>query len=123
MEFQSYQSKQINPDRLRILSISAPNRGFQSYQSKQINPDTVDFSKIKVIAQNVSIVSIQTDQSRLESGFLLIFKEHYYVSIVSIQTDQSRHRLFALVGGAPYLSFNRINPNRSIPTATLRLYS
>ena len=39
---------------------------FQSYQSKQINPDHF-FQDISVPEKLVSIVSIQTDQSRLEN--------------------------------------------------------
>ena len=40
------------------------------------------------------------------------------VSIVSIQTDQSRRVWVKSRSGKPYWSFNRINPNRSIPTWT-----
>ena len=39
-KFQSYQSKQINPDiREGQHLLMIDKRGFQSYQSKQINPD------------------------------------------------------------------------------------
>ena len=87
-KFQSYQSKQINPDlvqrlpkewRLYMVSIvsiqtdqSRPVRNlpdlqntdsFQSYQSRQINPDMFTHYCGKD-APDVSIVSIQTDQSR-----------------------------------------------------------
>ena len=86
-KFQSYQSKQINPDlvqrlpkewRLYMVSIvsiqtdqSRPVRNlpdlqntdsFQSYQSRQINPDMFTHYCGKD-APDVSIVSIQTDQS------------------------------------------------------------
>ena len=37
--FQSYQSKQINPDARNVLLKLAKRMSFQSYQSKQINPD------------------------------------------------------------------------------------
>ena len=40
-EFQSYQSKQINPDIFeKYVEVLDPTT-FQSYQSKQINPDAV----------------------------------------------------------------------------------
>ena len=37
--FQSYQSKQINPDSKKLQNQVLSAKGFQSYQSKQINPD------------------------------------------------------------------------------------
>ena len=37
--FQSYQSKQINPDRVNQIQKAMDQQEFQSYQSKQINPD------------------------------------------------------------------------------------
>ena len=40
--FQSYQSKQINPDQSRRIHDSNMEEMFQSYQSKQINPDVAD---------------------------------------------------------------------------------
>ena len=40
--FQSYQSKQINPDEGNInLLHKLQDEKFQSYQSKQINPDII----------------------------------------------------------------------------------
>ena len=50
----------------RKLAIEIMHRlmKFQSYQSKQINPDTGKTSLIKEFCARVSIVSIQTDQSR-----------------------------------------------------------
>ena len=67
--FQSYQSKQINPDLRKSSRGMSLRMKFQSYQSKQINPD---------------IVYLRTDRGcRIACG-----------------------------------GFNRINPNRSIPTAT-----
>ena len=87
---------------------------FQSYQSRQINPD--DFRREQKRQENplVSIVSIQTDQSRRQQTIDIMAKGKE-VSIVSIQTDQSR------LTGNPRLRdrgsrFNRINPDRSIPT-------
>ena len=62
---------------------------FQSYQSKQINPD-VDEPIFCIDSEiGVSIVSIQTDQSRPEYD-LTDSERRKWVSIVSIQTDQSR---------------------------------
>ena len=88
--FQSYQSKQINPDELRTKARCAWALGFQSYQSKQINPDMRMDSLKKWETILVSIVSIQTDQSRpgTDATVTKVFGD--YVSIVSIQTDQSR---------------------------------
>ena len=88
--FQSYQSRQINPDEGWMKYTIFLIREFQSYQSKQIKPDkwnTVEF---------------------------LV---NWYVSIVSIQTDQSRP--LAVANSIRHsLSFNRINSDRSIPTST-----
>ena len=39
--FQSYQSKQINPDKKKIAINDNNEKKFQSYQSKQINPDPI----------------------------------------------------------------------------------
>ena len=41
----------------------------------------------------------------------------FHVSIVSIQTDQSRQPNLLLNQEMGILRFNRINPNRSIPTS------
>ena len=64
--FQSYQSKQINPDADEKAENAVLKQKFQSYQSKQINPDYAHY----------------IDEYSLMYGF------------------------------------NRINPNRSIPTRT-----
>ena len=64
---------------------------------------------------DVSIVSIQTDQSRLNYASYDNLRK-IGVSIVSIQTDQSRLGLLSLVVVNLKRCFNRINPNRSIPT-------
>ena len=66
--FQSYQSKQINPDEMMWVLNGLKRLSFQSYQSKQINPDFIE-------AQTVT--------------------------------------------ANPFKSFNRINPNRSIPTSNI----
>ena len=62
----------------------------------------------------VSIVSIQADQSRLD-GLFYSYDTLFDVSIVSIQADQSRLKL-ATFSCQSFLSFNRINSGRSIPT-------
>ena len=49
----------------------------------------------------------------------IVGKRFSKVSIVSIQTDQSRLWKVRIEKVNKYLGFNRINPNRSIPTATL----
>ena len=84
----------INPNRsiptIRVpQDVSELEMRFQSYQSKQINPDHIMGSATVNFSAYVSIVSIQTDQSR---QWQAIFKKRwrYLVSIVSIQTDQSR---------------------------------
>ena len=89
MSFQSYQSRQINPDAVGALMFGLDIQGFQSYQSKQINPDPSKPNVEKYLNGLVSIVSIQTDQSRP-------------------QEKQNEN---------PWnLCFNRINSDRSIPT-------
>ena len=105
--FQSYQSRQINPDPLSpvILVESVmcfnrinPNRSiptittydpyalkilFQSYQSKQINPD--EFGRLWLpFSRGVSIVSIQTDQSRI------FCDEQKYREALELQSYQSK---------------------------------
>ena len=63
--FQSYQSKQINPDMFGLDIQGIETELFQSYQSKQINPDARFKKHDTTLHRRVSIVSIQTDQSRL----------------------------------------------------------
>ena len=139
-KFQSYQSKQINPDLKGVQTMKTKTLKFQSYQSKQINPDMDLRLRNLANLSLVSIVSIQTDQSRRaywnhSSQYLDEFqsyqskqinpdeniatlKEHAdeEVSIVSIQTDQSRLVKESSAHGLVQGRFNRINPNRSIPT-------
>ena len=62
---------------------------FQSYQSKQINPDVAKRCRPARGEKYVSIVSIQTDQSRHRLAGTPAWHV-IHVSIVSIQTDQSR---------------------------------
>ena len=88
IEFQSYQSKQINRDCARLNKPCIELTWFQSYQFRQINPDITD--------------SIRSRSSTV-------------VSIVSIQTDQSRRNMPHHVRFG-YSCFNRINSDRSIPT-------
>ena len=89
LRFQSYQFRQINPDPEKCTDDGDPktrfNRinsdrsiptklnsvvdwlsfaAFQSYQFRQINPDQVKFRSGLAVIRSVSIVSIQTDQSR-----------------------------------------------------------
>ena len=91
--FQSYQFRQINPDtncKTKVYAIvvcfnrinsgrSIPTKMFnsshriskilfQSYQFRQINPDAVRYVLLKPM-KDVSIVSIQADQSRPASSF------------------------------------------------------
>ena len=137
--FQSYQSRQINPDPLSpvILVESVmcfnrinPNRSiptittydpyalkilFQSYQSKQINPD--EFGRLWLpFSRGVSIVSIQTDQSRI------FCDEQKYREALELQSYQSRQinpdDSTESIHRKSESCFNRINQDRSIPTAT-----
>ena len=94
--------------------------------------------------RKVSIVSIQTDQSRLftwclpirrglrfnriNSGrsiptgkYFVKIKLNKEVSIVSIQADQSRLLLPQSLTIFPVRSFNRINSGRSIPTRSITM--
>ena len=90
MKFQSYQSKQINPDSCGVFNLYKPgNLQFQSYQSKQINPD---------------LTSIM-DMNLLNEGFQ---------SYQSKQINPDELGLYC--GTTIVVRFNRINPNRSILT-------
>ena len=111
--FQSYQSKQINPDENSLVenlnSLCGfnrinPNRSILTqeedwkkdrwYQGfNRINPNRSIPTRRKLdqslLVSGVSIVSIQTDQSRRVYRLGLVWLTKI-VSIVSIQTDQSR---------------------------------
>ena len=168
--FQSYQFRQINPDYAPDSRGRLYPTKFQSYQFRQINPDLgleLTRAEVKLCfnrinsgrsiptcdngnaqlwgAENVSIVSIQADQSRLTSGAVfsaleaksfnrinsgrsiptslsvLTFLMYGKVSIVSIQADQSR--LGKKIHGFRWVQprFNRINSGRSIPTLILEV--
>ena len=166
IEFQSYQSRRINPDKAWPCSTFwsgacfnriNPNRSiptgvslqrkwsslrrfnrinwdrsiptpmplsvndyyeprFQSYQSRQINPDIAKIGH-RNYAVVVSIVSIKTDQSRLQMCRTLN-EGVGEVSIVSIQTDQSRPGKTSLIKEfcARFQSYQskQINPDQSV---------
>ena len=87
-QFQSYQSKQINPD---IIGLKFPDllpAEFQSYQSRQINPDM----GYTVVTGNFGgmFQSYQSKQINPDVGSVWLAGNLCSVSIVSIQTDQSR---------------------------------
>ena len=113
--------------------------GFQSYQSRQINPDMVNLWWCFPFKQ-VSIVSIHTDQSR-RLNFRICFRLNFSFNRInpnrSIPTivasfevqNPKKHRFQShqskqINPDTKYLvwiyllvsCFNRINPNRSIPT-------
>ena len=113
--FQSYQSKQINPDMewVGIIQFSS-ERCFNRINPNRSIPTKMTLEYLN-LWKNVSIVSIQTDQSRRGKG-VTERNTLLRVSIVSIQTDQSR-RLNSCSTRTKWISFNRINPNRSIPTS------
>ena len=106
--FQSYQSRQGSAGSRRCHA-----KGFQSYQSRQINPD-VAIDKLNNLISAVSIVSIQTDQSRLDIPLSPV------ISVESFQSYQSKQINPDLVTPTtavlPVCRFNRINLDRSIPT-------
>ena len=92
---------------------------FQSYQFRQINPDVEKRLRLARYEKHVSIVSIQTDQSRRTEEYIAL-EDCTVVSIVSIQTDQSR--LYSMKKIRLGLSsFNRINSDRSIPTLIMSM--
>ena len=114
--FQSYQSRQINPDMVfTIPKIKLLVHTFQSYQSRQINPDPPIACRWHGTCAGFN--RINPDRSiptRKRVG-----KRRYQpsaVSIVSIQTDQSRRSKKPMRKEMNLRSFNRINPDRSIPT-------
>ena len=137
--FQSYQSKQNNPDRvpimLELLEIKCfnrinPNRTiptrknslkttvpilFQSYQSKQINPDVnlaIRFLCILALFQSYQSKQINPDDSRLKNEYTnTLWFQSYQSKQINPDPD------FRSVLLKKYVSFNRINPNRSIPTS------
>ena len=86
---------------------------FQSYQSIQINHDVIP-QRMWNSADVVSIVSIQTDQSRPFRGRISDKLRDLFQSYQSRQINPDTaigQFLYAVQKG-----FNRINPNRSIPT-------
>ena len=91
--FQSYQSKQINPDPVLDALRDKKLGKFQSYQSRQSNPD-VQRNLWKSSRWKVSIVSIQTDQSRRLRKNKMKIRGTYCFNRInldrSIQTDQAR---------------------------------
>ena len=119
LTFQSYQFRQINPD-LRAVddTITYLIEKFQSYQFRQINPDWMQEWPEKSFQREVSIVSIQADQSRQKKR-LRMMEFHSSVSIVSIQADQSRRVAIEKLLKFIVICFNRINSGRSIPTLGL----
>ena len=87
--FQSYQSRQINPDIVNKFYPAHLRFAFQSYQSRQINP-----AAARLNWPCISINAFQSYQSK------------------QINPDGTKmHIQIRRIG-----CFNRINPNRSIPT-------
>ena len=66
VKFQSYQFRQINPDKDCPEKYVKYVKRFQSYQFRQINPDVFIRCKLNICIHKVSIVSIHADQSRPE---------------------------------------------------------
>ena len=138
--FQSYQSRQFNPDFRSALRSEAqtmpcfnrinpdrsiptkpqkwselPSQKFQSYQSKQLNPDGGNGTVCECRCTNVSIVSIQTDQSRRDTDSNSAADEAEFQSYQSKQINPDTMKLGNMLDN--WDGFNRINPNRSIPTS------
>ena len=110
----SIQADQSRQEWEKLLEEDA--KWFQSYQFRQINPDRCSRPS-PGCGGIVSIVSIQADQSRLLGTIQKHVNNEDTVSIVSIQADQSRlqNELDGTNDELP--CFNRINSGRSIPTS------
>ena len=142
--FQSYQFRQINPDVSVSFSSGSTwyqcfnriNSGrsipttkskfgtlmtmaFQSYQFRQINPDITLDMLFKSDSDEVSIVSIQADQSRRDSAKYPKYED--WVGFNRINSGRSiPTRFVSITSWQTHWSFNRINSGRSIPTHGLR---
>ena len=120
--FQSYQFSQINPDTVGEDKIKSNHtRWFQSYQFSQINPDWiltafVEPLKYQGFNRINSVRSIPTSQINS-----LRLRLVFWVSIVSIQSDQSRRAYATPCNITVEHSFNRINSVRSIPTEAVAI--
>ena len=89
---------------------------FQSYQSKQINPDSKIQEKLGLPAK-VSIVSIQTDQSRLEKLLKEKYKAELFQSYQSKQINPDTElRTKARCAWALFQSYQskQINPDKTM---------
>ena len=112
-KFQSYQFRQINPDFVDHLKQGGLFYCFNRINSGRSIPTRLIHTTFGWTAQ-VSIVSIQADQSRQCLNFVESLKYQCFNRINSgrsIPTLRNSARL------SPYgMSFNRINSGRSIPT-------
>ena len=89
---------------------------FQSYQSKQINPDLVQRLPKEWRLYMVSIVSIQTDQSRPVRNLPDLQNTDSFQSYQSKQINPDLLEICRIC--KIQTRFNRINPDRSIPTCS-----
>ena len=109
----------INPNRSIPTKISLRALARVSLSFNRINPNrsiptTLFLSGTEVTVNKVSIVSIQTDQSRPLERALLFRMAEPDVSIVSIQTDQSRRaRTAQPVVAGPNVSIVSIQTDQS----------
>ena len=87
---------------------------FQSYQFRQINPDSKwNLMGLQIFLSFNRINSDRSIPTRCPKSGSISTAE---VSIVSIQTDQSRHVSGVILQRDFSPRFNRINSDRSIPT-------
>ena len=87
---------------------------FQSNKSRQINPNMS--RQIQTASVTTRFKHINSDRSIPTKDVPILRLTSRKVSIVSIKTDLSRRFPARTWPVLPPVSFNRINPNRSIPT-------
>ena len=91
---------------------------FQSNKSRQINPNMS--RQIQTASVTTRFKHINSDRSIPTKDVPILRLTSRKVSIVSIKTDLSRRFPARTWPVLPPVSFNRINPNRSIPTLLQR---
>ena len=65
--FQSYQIRQINPDKEYIMDLTDWMKKFQSYQFRQINPDVV---KLTYLLRNCAQINYTTILYNTQYGII-----------------------------------------------------
>ena len=112
-KFQSYQFRQINPDKFSPVPDNQIEEGFNRINSGRSIP-TIDKCVKGINLWKVSIVSIQADQSRRnvtpELRSVAYGFQSYQFRQINPDTN-CKTKVYAIV-----VCFNRINSGRSIPT-------